>query len=34
MLEYVIETCKDLAFTGAGVGLFGGPYLKAILVLK
>ena len=34
MLEYVIDTCKDLAFTGAGVGLFGGPYIKAALILR
>ena len=34
MLEYVINACKDLALTGAGFGLFGGPYLKTILILK
>lgn len=34
MLEYVIESCKDLAFTGAGIGLFGGPFVRAALILK
>ena len=33
-MSYTIDTCKDIALAGAGIGLVGGPYLKAVMVLK
>ena len=34
ILEYTINSCKDIALAGAGIGLIGGPYLKAAYILK
>ena len=34
ILAYTIDTCKDIALAGTGVGLIGGPYFKAAMILK
>jgi hypothetical protein len=34
MLSYTIDSCKDIALAGAGIGIIGGPYFQAAMVLK
>ena len=34
ILEYTINACKDIALTGAGIGMIGGPYIRVALILK
>ena len=34
MMEFTIDSCKSILLAGAGIGIIGGPYVKAALILK
>lgn len=34
ILEFTIDTCKNIVLAGAGIGVIGGPYIKAAFILK